>query len=99
MAAPTVLGVMDTDGLELIHPMRAGRGLQQRGRKGRSNHRWMVDGKLLQRLGLCTPSQWLHGVHTRLTEVSSMSETLTRGEKTVQLIRLRIADCIRARRI
>ena len=46
MAAPTVLGVIDTYGIELIHPMREGRSPQQIGRKGLSNHRWIVGGKL-----------------------------------------------------
>ena len=46
LAAPTVLGVIDTYGIELIHPMREGRSPQQIGRKGLSNHRWMVGGKL-----------------------------------------------------
>src|SRR6266496_4275628 len=46
VAAPTVLGVIDTYGIELIHPMREGRSLQQMGRKGLSNHRWIVGGKL-----------------------------------------------------
>ena len=45
LAAPTVLGVIDTYGIELIHPMREGRSPQQIGRKGVSNHRWMVGGK------------------------------------------------------
>jgi hypothetical protein len=38
-AAPTVLSVIDTYGVELIHPMRKGRSAQQMGRKGLSNHR------------------------------------------------------------
>ena len=42
LAAPTVLGVIDTYGIELIHPMREGRSPQQIGRKGLSNHRWIV---------------------------------------------------------
>src|SRR6266852_3068379 len=46
VAAPTVLGVIDTYGIELIHPMREGRSPQQIGRKGLSNHRWIVGGKL-----------------------------------------------------
>ena len=46
LAAPTVLGVIDTSGIELIHPMREGRSPQQIGRKGVSNHRWIVGGKL-----------------------------------------------------
>jgi hypothetical protein len=45
LAAPTVLGVIDTYGIELLHPMREGRSPQQIGRKGLSNHRWMVGGK------------------------------------------------------
>jgi hypothetical protein len=46
LAAPTVLGVIDTYGIELIHLMREGRSPQQIGRKGLSNHRWIVGGKL-----------------------------------------------------
>src|SRR3989442_12585757 len=45
-AAPTVLGVIDTYGIEVIHPMREGRSPQQIGRKGLSNPRWIVGGKL-----------------------------------------------------
>ena len=44
LASPTVLGVIDTYGIELIHPIRDGRSLRQRGRKGLSNHRWIVGG-------------------------------------------------------
>jgi hypothetical protein len=46
LATPTVLGGIDTYGIELIHPMREGRSPQQIGRKGVSNHRWIVGGKL-----------------------------------------------------
>jgi hypothetical protein len=46
LAAPTVLGVIDTYGIELIHPMREGRSPQQIGRQGLSKHRWIVGGKL-----------------------------------------------------
>ena len=46
LAAPTVLGVIDTCGIELIHPMREGRSPQQIGRKGLSNPRWIVGGTL-----------------------------------------------------
>ena len=46
LAAPTVLGVIDTYGIALIHPMREGRSPAQIGRKGLSNHRWIVGGKL-----------------------------------------------------
>jgi hypothetical protein len=55
LAAPTVLGVADTYGIELIHPWREGRSPRQIGRKGMSNRRWIVGGKLalvLNRWGL-----------------------------------------------
>jgi hypothetical protein len=44
LAAPTVLGVADTYGIALIHPLREGRSPAQIGKKGQSNHRWMVGG-------------------------------------------------------
>lgn len=46
LALPSVLGVVDSYGIELLHPMREGRTRQQIGRKGKSNHRWSVGGKL-----------------------------------------------------
>lgn len=46
MAEETVLGVADTYGIELIHPTRQGRSPAQIGRKGLSNKRWIVGGKL-----------------------------------------------------
>jgi hypothetical protein len=46
LAAPTVLGIIDTCGIELIHPVREGRSPHQIGRKGFSNHRWIVGGQL-----------------------------------------------------
>jgi hypothetical protein len=55
LAPPSVLGVVDSYGVELLHPMREGRSRQQIGRKGKSNHRWIVGGKLcvlLNKLGL-----------------------------------------------
>jgi hypothetical protein len=55
MAEPTLIGVIDSYGIELIHPRREGRSPQQIGRKGSSNRRWIVGGKLcllLNRLGL-----------------------------------------------
>jgi hypothetical protein len=45
-AAPTVLGVADTYGIELLHPLREGRSPAQIGQKGLSNHRGIVGGKL-----------------------------------------------------
>jgi hypothetical protein len=44
--APTMLGIVDTYGSALIHPIREGRSPQQIGRQGLSNHRWMVGGTL-----------------------------------------------------
>ncbi len=55
MAEPSLLGVIDTYGIELIHPRREGRSQQQVGKKGLSNRRWIVGGKLcflLNHLGL-----------------------------------------------
>jgi hypothetical protein len=46
LAAPTVLGVIDTYGIELIHPMPEDRSSHQIGRKGLSHPRWIVGGKL-----------------------------------------------------
>ena len=42
LAAPTVLGVVDSYGIELIHPIREGRSPAQIGKKGLSNHRWIA---------------------------------------------------------
>lgn len=46
LANPTVMGVIDAYGIELIHPIREGRSEKQIGKKGLSNHRWIVGGKL-----------------------------------------------------
>ena len=64
LAAPSVLGVIDTYGIELVHPMREGRSSKQIGKKGLSNHRWIVGAKLcllLNQVGLvvawdCAPA-------------------------------------------
>lgn len=55
MAEPSLLGLIDSYGIELIHPRRAGRSADQMGKKGLSNQRWIVGGKLcllLNHLGL-----------------------------------------------
>jgi hypothetical protein len=55
MVEPTILGLIDTYGIEFIHPIREGRSPKQIGKKGVSNHRWIVGGKicvLLNKLGL-----------------------------------------------
>ena len=45
LAQPTFFGVCDSFGIELIHPVREGRSEYQIGRKGKSNHRWIVGAK------------------------------------------------------
>jgi hypothetical protein len=55
LAGHSLIGLVDTFGIELIHPRREGRSQQQIGRKGLSNQRWIVGGKLcfiLNHLGL-----------------------------------------------
>ena len=70
MAEVTLLGVADTYGIELLHPIREGRSAAQVGRKGLSNHRWIVGvklGVLLNRWGLVVGWVWapahIHDVH------------------------------------
>ena len=46
LADPTFFTVIDTYGIELIHPIREGRSEQQVGKKGKSNRRWIVGIKL-----------------------------------------------------
>jgi hypothetical protein len=46
LAEPSLLSVIDSYGIELIHPVREGRSPQQIGKKGYSNRRWIVGGKL-----------------------------------------------------
>lgn len=55
LAQPTILGVADSYGIELLHPAREGRSKKQIAKKGKSNYRWIVGGKLafvVNRLGL-----------------------------------------------
>lgn len=55
MAEPSLIGLIDSYGIELIHPRREGRSARQMGKKGNSNTRWIVGGKLcllLNHLGL-----------------------------------------------
>ena len=46
MAEPSMVGLIDTYGIELVHPRREGRSQKQIGKKGKSNTRWIVGGKL-----------------------------------------------------
>ena len=55
MAEPSLLGLIDTYGIELLHPRRESRSEQKIGKKRLSNRRWIVGGKLcfvLNHLGL-----------------------------------------------
>ena len=55
LAEPSLIGVIDSYGIELLHPIREGRSENQIGKKGKSNKRWIVGGKLcylLNHLGL-----------------------------------------------
>jgi hypothetical protein len=57
LVEPGLLSVIDSYRIELIHPVREGRSPQQIGKKGLSNRRWIVGGKLcflLNHLGLVT---------------------------------------------
>jgi hypothetical protein len=42
LANPTLLGIADSFGIELIHPRREGRSKKQIGKKGISNGRWIL---------------------------------------------------------
>ena len=46
LAQPTFFGVCDSFGIELNHPKRERRSKKQIGKKGKSNHRWIVGAKL-----------------------------------------------------
>jgi hypothetical protein len=62
LADPTVLGIIDSIGIELIHPRREGRSQTALGRKGISNHRWIVGIKLawlINQRGEVVEWQWL----------------------------------------
>jgi hypothetical protein len=46
LAEPTFFTVIDSYGIELLHPIREGRSAHQIGKKGKSNWRWIVGMKL-----------------------------------------------------
>ncbi|MDQ3713757.1 MAG: hypothetical protein M3388_16265 [Acidobacteriota bacterium] len=57
LADPTILGVADSFGIEMCHPVREKRFPDRKrlGKKGKSNSRWIVGGKLcvvLNKFGL-----------------------------------------------
>jgi hypothetical protein len=86
LAQPTTLGVADSYGMELVHPIRQGRRARQIGRKGKSNQRWIVGGNLayvVNQLGLmvawdCAPAH-LHAtaVHDRIAAFQDVMVVLT----------------------
>jgi len=47
LATPTLIGVIDSYGIELRHPVREGCSPKQLGKKGISNKRWIVVSKKL----------------------------------------------------
>ena len=60
-AEPTMLGVIDSYDIELIHPVREGRSPQQIGKKGLANRRWIGGGKLcvvVNQWGLIVDWDW-----------------------------------------
>lgn len=66
LAEPTGLGVADIYGTEWLHPIREGRPQSQIGKKGNSNHRWIVGGKLgfvLNQIGLVTYRECAANLH------------------------------------
>jgi len=61
LAQPSLLGVVDSFGIELIHPRREGRSDKQIGKKGKSNHRWQegqVQPPLARRASPTTAGSW-----------------------------------------
>ena len=68
LTQPTLRGLADRYGVALRHPIREGRRPGPIGRKGLSNHRWIIGGKLgiaLNKLGLITELGLRHGPRTR----------------------------------
>lgn len=49
LAEPSLLGLIDAYGIELLHPRQVGRSEQQISKKGLSNRRWIVGGKAVFR--------------------------------------------------
>lgn len=81
---PTFFTVMDAYGIELIHPIREGRSPNQVGRKGKSNHRWIVGIKLVPLLnnrGAIVDWGWAsadtHDQHFRRIATTFEGETIT----------------------
>ena len=73
LAQPTLLGVADTYGIELIHPWREDRSEWQLGRKGLSNHRWIVGPSWAT--WSTTPAWWWRGTTRRRMRRTTRSAT------------------------
>lgn len=95
LAEPTVLGVADSYGIELIHPRREGRSDKQIGKKGLSNQRWIVGGKLgfvLNQWGLV--SSWMPAsanvhdstFHPLIAQFVREADVVTNEQATVDMI-------------
>lgn len=81
---PTFFTVMDSYGIELIHPIREGRSAAQVGAKGISNHRWIVGVKyclLVNDGGAAVGWGWApaneHDQHFRPIALQFAEETIT----------------------
>lgn len=88
LAQPTLLGVCDTFGIELLHPRREGRCEWHCARKGKSNGRWIVGQKwfvLLNgkgevvRIGCCSAN--CHDTHFQCIIESFEDEMIVLGDK------------------
>jgi hypothetical protein len=84
MAQPTFFTVIDTYGIELIHPVREGRSQQPLGKKGKSNYRWIVGIKLcwlVNDKGQIVDWDWstanVHDQHFRPVAEQFEGETIT----------------------
>src|SRR5262245_12398420 len=99
LAAPTVLGVIDTYGIALPHPRREGRSPQPTGRPGVSNQRWIVGGKrclLRNQWGLIVAWAWATAqVAATRTRVALQLIVVSAPSFTQALARLRGTPALR----
>jgi hypothetical protein len=85
LADPTALSILDSMGIELIHPRREGRSQTPVGRKGKSNHRWIVGIKLawlINQVGAVVEWQWLPA---NVSDQEFRDLVLWQGERTATL--------------
>jgi hypothetical protein len=88
LVQPTLLGVVDTYGIELVHPIRQGRSQSPLAGKGRSNHRWIMGvklGVLLNRFGLVVGWVWapadIHDKHFQVLVRAVEDRMLVVGDR------------------